>query len=133
MNTTPPQITGAAKAGSTLTCSTGSWTNNSTGFTYQWYRDGTALVGATRSTSTLGTLDEGTSLTCAVTASNLAGHASATSAPVSVPIPPVKLCPGATGQMTGTTIGEIKLELGIATNALTVNRRDQSVLRASFY
>ncbi|MGA2012481.1 MAG: nidogen-like domain-containing protein [Solirubrobacteraceae bacterium] len=108
-NVTPPQITGATKAGSTLTCSTGSWTNAPTGYTYQWYRDGTALAGATSSTYKLGTLDEGTSLTCAVTASNIAGHASATSGAVTVPIPHVKLCPGATGHMTGTTIGQVKL------------------------
>ncbi len=108
-NTALPEITGLTRARSTLTCSSGTWTNAPTSYAYQWNRDGTALAGATSSAYTLATLDEDTSLSCAVTASNIAGHATATSRAVSVPVPFVKRCPGATGRMTGTTIGQVKL------------------------
>ena len=108
-DTTPPVITGPASAGHTLRCSTGTWANDPIGYAYQWYRDGTPLAGASASTYALGTLDEGTTLTCVVTAFNAAGQASATSNAVRVPIPHVPRCPGATGVMTGTSIGQIKL------------------------
>ena len=102
-------ISGTLKAGRQLTCSAGSWANDPTGFAFQWIRNGTTLDGATGDTYTLGTLDEGTTLTCVVTAINAAGRASATSDTVKVPIPYVRRCPGATGAMTGTTIGLIQL------------------------
>lgn len=106
---TPPTATGQRKAGNELTCSTGSWTNDPTSYTYQWYRNGTLLAGFTGPTYALGTLDEGTTLTCTVTASNAAGQASAMSNAVKVPMPYVRRCPGAAGRMTGTTIGQIQL------------------------
>ncbi len=108
-DTAPPVITGPASAGHTLRCSTGTWANAPTGYAYQWYRDGTPLAGASASTYTLKTLDEGTTLTCVVTAFNAAGQASATSNAVTIPIPHVPRCPGATGVMTGTSIGQIEL------------------------
>jgi hypothetical protein len=104
-----PTLKGATKAGRTLTCSTGTWTGNPTGYTYAWHRNGTLLAGFTGPTYKLGTLDEGTTLTCVVTATNAAGQASATSNTVRIPIPTVPHCPGATGSMTGTTIGHITL------------------------
>ena len=102
-------MTGSAKAGATLSCSRGGWNNNPTTFAYQWHRDGTSLAGFTGSTYRLGTLDEGTTLMCVVTASNAGRQASAQSNAVKIPIPKVPLCPGATGSMTGTTIGQIAL------------------------
>ena len=108
-NELPPAITGTPKAGKELFCSTGSWTNDPTSDTYQWNRNGTLLAGFTDPAYTLGTLDEGTTLKCVVTASNAGGQASATSNAVKIPIPKVPLCPGATGSMTGTSIGQITL------------------------
>ncbi len=108
-NKLPPVITGTPTAGKKLSCSTGSWTHSPTSYAYQWYRNGTLLAGFTTSTYTLGTLDEGTTLTCVVTAINAAGHASARSKAVKIPIPKVPRCPGATGSMTGTSIGQITL------------------------
>ena len=67
------------------------------------------MARAGASSYTLGTLDEGTKLTCAVTARNVAGQGSATSNGVHIPIPRVPGCPAATETMTGTTIGQIKL------------------------
>ena len=109
VNTTRPKVTGSAKAGATLNCSRGRWNNNPTTFADQWYRDGTSLAGFTGSTYRLETLDEGTTLKCVVTASNAAGQALAQSNAVKIPIPKVPLCPGATGSMTGATIGQIQL------------------------
>ncbi len=109
MNTTRPKVTGSAKAGATLSCSRGNWKNNPTKFADQWYRDGTSLAGFTASTYRLETLDEGTTLKCVVTASNAGGHAWAASNAVKIPVPKVPRCSGATGSMTGTTIGQITL------------------------
>ncbi len=106
-----PVISGTLKAGRPLTCSKGRWANAPTEFAFQWIRNGTTLDRATGDTYALGTLDEGTTLTCTVTATNAAGPRSADSAPVKVPIPFVALCPAATGRLSGTTIGLIHLGL----------------------
>jgi hypothetical protein len=109
VNTARPVISGTPRAGRRLSCSTGSWRNNPPSFAYQWYRNGTLLAGFTTSTYTLGALDEGTTITCVVTATNAAGSASAQSKPVKVPVPVVPHCPAATGAMSGTTIGLARL------------------------
>src|SRR5205814_6497781 len=55
-NTTPPTISGTAQQGQTLTESHGTWTNNPSGFAYQWLQcngEGagcTAISGATNPT-----------------------------------------------------------------------------------
>lgn len=110
VNTKRPKITGTAKAGKKLSCSRGTWTGTGPiAYTYQWNRNGVALAGSTRSTYTVRTLDEGTALTCTVTATNAGGSASATSKAVKVPIPFVAHCPGATGRVSGTTLGLVKV------------------------
>jgi hypothetical protein len=108
-NTAAPAITGTAKSGDELTCGTGTWANGPSAYRYQWFRDGTPIQGATAATYTVQKLDEGTTLTCEVTASNLAGSASATSAGLKIPVPVVPRCPAATGSLSGTTLGLIKL------------------------
>ena len=52
-----------------------------TSYAYQWRRDGEVIVGATGETYLVGTADIGGAITCAVTATNAAGAASAISAP----------------------------------------------------
>ena len=109
MSTGRPVVTGKPKAGERLTCSAGTWTNAPKSFTYQWNRNGSALDGATSPAHVVDTLDEGATLTCTVTAKTSAGSASATSKPVKIPIPFVAHCPGATGSLSGSTIGLIHL------------------------
>jgi Pro-kumamolisin, activation domain/Putative Ig domain/Bacterial Ig-like domain (group 3) len=109
-NTGAVRISGTPKAGAVLVCSTGSWTGSPTRFTYQWRRDGTPIVGANSARYRVQAIDEGNTLTCTVTASNVAGvGAPATSANVTVPVPHVAGCPRATGRLSGTTLGLLKL------------------------
>lgn len=87
VNTVLPAITGTVRAGETLTCSTGTWTNSPSSYAYQWTRDGSNIGGATNSTYVVTPTDIPALIACIVTASN-AGGASlpATSAAVSSPL-----------------------------------------------
>jgi putative cell wall-binding protein/peptidoglycan/xylan/chitin deacetylase (PgdA/CDA1 family) len=80
-----PTITGTAQVGQVLTANPGTWTPAPATFTYQWFRNGTAIQGATASTYTPVAADVGTALTVRVSGTPAgATPASATSAPVSV-------------------------------------------------
>jgi len=110
VNTTLPAITGSPEAGGVLSCSNGSWSRDPTKFAFQWARDGTALTTATTHSYTIQALDEGSTLTCAVTASNATGSsAPATSAAVKIRVPHIAGCPAATGTVTATKLGQITL------------------------
>lgn len=93
VNTVLPSITGTPSVGSVLTCSTGTWSNSPTGYTYQWLQNGAAIGGATSSTYTQVSGDEGETLTCAVTASNAGGSASVVTGPVYTGRPFVTVAP----------------------------------------
>jgi hypothetical protein len=79
VNTALPAITGTAQVGQNLTCSNGTWTNTPTGYTYEWRRAGTPIAGATTNSYIPVVGDVGSQLTCAVSASNAGGSATATS------------------------------------------------------
>lgn len=68
-NTVAPTISGATPAGSTLTVSTGTWTGSPT-FTYQWKKNGSAIVGQTATTYVTVSGDVGSTITCDVTGTN---------------------------------------------------------------
>ena len=77
-NISLPAVTGTPTTGQTLTSTTGTWANeDSTAF--QWLRDGVAIAGATSNTYVLAVADEGTAVSCRVTATNESGSASADS------------------------------------------------------
>lgn len=63
-----PVISGTPKFGETLSVSTGEWDQEIDSFQYQWLRGGSAIVGATSSTYTLGAGDVGQQVSALVTA-----------------------------------------------------------------
>jgi hypothetical protein len=102
-NTALPVVSGAPAVGSPLTCSSGAWTGEglslvvgwplTSPFSYQWFRDGVPITGATTDTYVLQATDLGHGFICEVTASVEAGHASAKSASftVALPVPVIKI------------------------------------------
>jgi hypothetical protein len=86
VETAPPSISGSPEQGQTVTCSTGSWLNGPTSYSYTWQRDGSNIGGAAGSSYQLTKTDVTQAITCTVIAHNAAGD----SAPaISVPIVPV--------------------------------------------
>lgn len=79
-NTVLPAVTGTAEVGQVLTSTTGTW-SGSAPITYsrQWQRGTTNISGATGATYTAVPADAGQALRCVVTATNVAGSASANS------------------------------------------------------
>lgn len=99
VNSVAPVVSGSATQGSTLSCTTGTWSGSPT-FAYQWKRAGVSIGGATSSTYATVSADLGTSVTCTVTASNLGGSASATSNGITVTSASTLLAPSS--NWTGT-------------------------------
>jgi hypothetical protein len=88
-NTSAPVASGTPALGQTLSCSNGSWSGIPTiGYAYKWLRDGSTIEGATGSSYTVQSADQGHGVACEVTATNSKGHSSATSNTLSVPLPP---------------------------------------------
>lgn len=85
-NSVVPSITGTAQVGQSLTCAPGTWTSSPT-YAYAWLRNGSAISGATSSTYTAVASDNGTSLSCRVTATNTGGSNTATSSATSSVLP----------------------------------------------
>ncbi|MDF1489550.1 CAP domain-containing protein [Tessaracoccus caeni] len=75
LKTATPTISGIAKVGKTLTAKPGTWTSG-TKFSYQWYRDGKKITGATKATYKLTSSDRGKQITVKVTGSK-SGYAKA--------------------------------------------------------
>ena len=86
VNTVPPAILGQPSVGSTLTCSTGTWSAEPPvegKYSYKWLREKSTEVGSA-STYEVKPADRGTKLECRVKAQNTQGSASANSEPVEV-------------------------------------------------
>ncbi|MFI1466229.1 hypothetical protein [Streptomyces wuyuanensis] len=66
--TKAPAITGTAKVGRTLTANRGTWTPAPTSYGYQWYANGVAITGATKSTLVLKSAQKGKKITVRVNA-----------------------------------------------------------------
>jgi len=79
LNTVAPAITGTTTVGSTLTCSS-TWSRSPT-ISYQWNRNGSPISGAVAATRLLAAPDQGTKLTCTVTAVKAGVSISLTSPP----------------------------------------------------
>jgi hypothetical protein len=80
---TLPKISGRKTAGSTLTCSRGTWSGSPSRYVFTWRRDGKVVGHAAR--YVVRTADRGHGLQCSVTASNAKGASTATSLAVRIP------------------------------------------------
>jgi hypothetical protein len=89
-STSLPSISGAAREGSVLTASHGTWTNSPTSFVYAWQRCDTtgpgcnSISGATSRRYTVTSADIGHRLRVLVTATNASGSGTAASRPTDV-------------------------------------------------
>lgn len=76
VNTVPPALDGKFRfEGETVTTDDGTWDNNPTSFTYQWYRDTTPISGETSNEYILAAADVDKYISCEVTAINAGGSA----------------------------------------------------------
>lgn len=73
VSTVAPVVSGTNTVGSTLTTTTGTFSNSPTSYAYEWQRDGAPIAGATASTYTLATADVGKSIRSRVVATNAGG------------------------------------------------------------
>jgi len=104
-----PVITGTLTCYQTLTCSTGTWVSGLTiSYTYQWYRSGSAISGATAYTYSLTSADAGNTLYCIVTATNSIGSATSVSATTSTVAAAVPRAPTSVSAVSsGTTTAAV--------------------------
>jgi len=122
-NAVAPAIGGVAMQGQTLQGYPGGWTPAGVSLSYQWQRsaDGvmwTSIGGATGSAYTVGLADAGDDLRVAVTAANVAGQSTATSAAVG-PVPgSAGSTPGAPPQWTARP--QVSADTGRVGDTLTV-------------
>lgn len=93
-----PTISGTDQVGAMLSVSPGSWSNNPTGYTYQWQdcwspTDCTNIPGATASTYTLQPSDQGQAIEVLVQAKNASGSSPPTEAGPTAVIQPAPSAP----------------------------------------
>lgn len=85
-NVASPAVVGTPAVGEELLCEPGSWSGSPTPtLAYQWTRDEGDVYKATAETYVVQAADRGHTLACRVTASNIFGQSSATSAGMAVP------------------------------------------------
>lgn len=90
INDVLPVITGTFRDGETLTCSTGTWQYSPTSYAYQWYEDGSPIIGANTATFSITPSFIPVELHCEVTATNAAGSSTPAAAnAVSSPLKPI--------------------------------------------
>ncbi len=108
-----PAVTGAAVVGQALTVSAGSWTDSPTSYGYAWQDCNpagvacTTIAGATTAGYTLAAGDAGSTIRVAVTATNPAGSATATSADTAtvIGVPAATVLPAISGPaVVGATL-----------------------------
>ena len=75
----PPVVSGSPRVGELLSCSTGTWSNAPTGFTFAWLRMGVPIPGANAAGHQVVAADAARGLACRVEASNAGGTSSAVS------------------------------------------------------
>jgi hypothetical protein len=124
VNTAPPNVSGTAKVGSTLTVSNGTWSNSPTSYTYQWQRCPSAtscadIANAVGQSYVVRNADGGNRVRADVTATNADGqatvHSNMTSVVASTGVPVNTGRPSVTGD---AIVGhELTAENGTWSNA----------------
>ena len=84
VNTAAPVVSGVGTVGQNLTTTNGTWSNVPVAFTYQWLRNGVAILGAINSVYALVGADSTRSVSCQVRAENAAGANTANSNAIAV-------------------------------------------------
>ncbi len=114
-NSVAPAVVGTTTVGQSLSCSTGTWTDDgSPTFTYQWQRDTAGnlsfsnIGAATSNVYTLVDADDGNKVRCVVTDTDGGGNTSANSNAVGLiveaGVPVISVAPAVTGT---TTVGQV--------------------------
>lgn len=109
VNTVAPAVTGTPTVGSTLSCTTGTWTGDvSSGYAYQWKDVAGNIAGATSSTYVVGAGENSASVRCTVTATGTGGSTprdSNTVGPITSTAPANSVAPAVTGTVRrGSTL-----------------------------
>lgn len=119
VNTSPPTISGTAQVGQTLSASSGSWSENPSGYAYQWQRCNSsgascsAVSGATAQAYTLSPADLNTTIRVTVTASNSAGS--------SAPASSAQTAVVQQAEQSAATFG--KTSVGASSDTFSANRK----------
>ena len=114
-NTAPPVILGNSLVGSVLTVdSHGTWSNNPTSFTYQWYSGANPIPSQTMTSYTTQQADIGLAITCQVVAINAVGSSAPATSNSTVVVPPsiVAVGVGITNTIATSTNGTSWTGLG---------------------
>ncbi|WP_157497473.1 MSCRAMM family protein [Leifsonia sp. Leaf264] len=98
-----PRITGTVRVAATLAATVGAWAPAPTTLTYQWYRNGTAISGATGAVLKLGAADVGKRMTVRVTAARTGFATTARMSTQTTPVAQGRLTATPTPTITGTT------------------------------
>lgn len=120
-----PTLSGTPAVGQTLSCSAaGIFTGEGLTITYAWLRNGNPIGGQAGTSYQLTSADAGTTVTCSVTATAIAGAPVTVSASLAVPATPVATTP--TPTKPAATPGTIEL---LAKQLVTTAGRVTSMLR----
>ena len=119
--TVGPTISGNPNHGETLTCAVTATGTGTVSYAYDWRKGGVTLGAANQATYTVQITDDGTTITCRVTATDDNGTRSATSnsLPITYPQPVISAQPTMTPSSVAPA-GEITLDLGTASDSTGV-------------
>jgi hypothetical protein len=114
-----PTLSGTGAVGQTLTCSaSGAFTGDGLSYAYSWLRNGAAIAGQTGPNYQLTVADAGTTVTCSVTATAIAGSPATASASITVAAVPAASAPagsiGLLSKVLSTTGGTVSATLRCA-------------------